>query len=271
MTQSAGDTLSRSIPAHQSAAPPRENAATTKTRVWSQTLDDEVRVIALSVEGIYWQELPGSTADTLIRQLDRGEQPEHLFGDEATYIPLRRIERVCVDRTDDNDMDIAFRDGKEKETETITVEDRGVRDEIFDAMQRALGPRMTEYSDQYSVPRSIFGALVTLTLTGLVTWWLAAAAASIRAAEAIEITGRKKGIKQLFVWALDLLGPWGVSIVGSIVGALVVFYLIHRVKNPPLMVFLQNRPYRSPSPISTAIKYALLFAVWGWLISVVVR
>ena len=245
--------------------------AARKARVWSQSQDDEVRVIALSAEGVYWHDLPGKDADNLIRELDRGEQPEKLFNNEATYIPLRRIERVSVDRTDDNDVDIAFRDGKERETETISVEDKQMRDEIFDSLQTALGPRMTEYSDQYSIPRSIFGSLVTLTVTGLVTWWLAAAAASIRAAESVEITGRKKGVKQLFVWALDLLGPWGVGVLGSLIGALVVFYLVHRYRNPPLMIILQSRPYKPASPVSTAIKYALLFAVWGWLVSIFLR
>jgi site-specific recombinase len=97
------------------------------------------------------------------------------------------------------------------------------------------------------------------------------AAAALQMAGEVEFTGRKKGLKQLVVWILELLGPTGVGIIGGLICALCLWTLVQRLKAPPHLQILQPKPYQAQSALVTALKYIALFAVWALFLPPLLR
>lgn len=239
-------------------------------QIWIDEKSDKQQVVALSDEGIYFEKLESEQAEALVSQLQAGESPDVLFGEDADHIPLRRLAKVTVDRNDDNDIELYFGEGKERKNTTLSVDAKEMRDAIYSALRESTSSRFSEYVDQYNIPRAAFASLATFSLFALLTWALMAAASAIRAAEELDITGRKRALKQAFAGVLDFLGPTGVGIIGGILCLLALFVLVSRIKKPQLMYILQSKPYKSGTAIGTSVKYALLFGVWIWVAMVVI-
>ena len=240
-------------------------------QVWVDQGHGRNQVIALSTESLYVEDLKGPEAEAKVTKLAAGEAPDGIFGVDATHIPLRRLTKIAVDRNDDSDIDLCYYEGKEKENETLRVSEKGTRDNIYSALRDATSSRFLEFVDQYSRARAAFASLATLTVLALATWGLSIAAVAIREADEIEITGRRQGLKQLFAWVLDFLGPWGVSVVGGLLCLLAAATLISRVKTPQLMYILQSEPHKQGSSFGTIAKYAALVAVWAWVAFIALR
>ena len=228
---------------------------------WKDVDGDSAQLLLVSNEAVYAETYKGSLIEAQISRLQAGESPAQVFGDKATHVVLRGVKRVQQSSAD-SDIDFEVGEGKEAKTESLTIEDAGVRDAVFGAVEQATQGRFRRYEDTYSKARAAFASALTFSLLAMGTAIAANAATAIRAADEIEITGRKKGLKQMVVWVLDTLGPWGVSILGGLLCALALFVLIQRVQAPPHLQMLQSKPYRPQGPIITGIKYALLAALW---------
>jgi len=237
-------------------------------RHWLDKKEDEVQLIVLTDEGCYAQTGTAQETDQLLAELQAGKSPATAFAQSATHVPIRTLTQVKRNHFDD-DIDFNFNAGKESKEESITIDDSAVRDAVFDALEQQMRDQFQRYEDQHTRPRAAFGALVALTIFGLGTWGLRAAAIAFQTAEEVEISGRKKGLKQLFVWVLETLGPTGVTVIGGLICALSAWVLVNQLRNPPLMHILQAKPYKPQSGVVTAIKYGVLAVVWVFVVRIV--
>lgn len=231
------------------------------TRHWIDAKDDEVQLIVLTEEACYAQTGTQEQTDQLLAELQAGKSPATAFAESASHVSLRTLTQVKRNHFDD-DIDFNYSDGKEDKEVTISIDAEDVRSAVFDAVEEQMRERFQRYEDQHTRPRSAFGSLVALTIFGLGTWGLRAAAIAIQTAEEVEISGRKKGLKQLFVWVLELLGPTGVTVIGGLLCLLSAWVLVNQLKSPPLMHILQAKPYKPQSAVVTVIKYGVLAVVW---------
>lgn len=236
---------------------------------WQHREDDRTQLIAVTDEAIYAQHMPHAEAAQRVGELANGGSPTQVFGDKATHIPLRALTRVERDVHDD-DIDFSYDEGKDSKSATLTIADAETRASVFAAVEHAVGARFRRYEDNYDKPRAAFGSLVGLTVTLFATWMFAAAAASIRAAEAYEVSGRKQGLKALFAWVLDLLGPVGVTAIGGLLALLIGWHLVNRLKRPPYMQILQAKPYAPPGRFGVGMRYAGLLAVWLFAVKIAI-
>lgn len=228
---------------------------------WIDVDGDTHRLIVVSSEAVYAEDYSATTVRAQLQRLEAGESPAQVFGSKATHVVLRAVKRVLQSSVD---SDISFEIGEDKEakTESLTIEDAGIRDAVFGAVEQATYGRLRRYEDSYSKPRAAFASALTFSVLAIGTAIATQAAAAIRAAEEVEITGRKKGLKQMLVWVLDTLGPWGCSILGGLLCAFALFVLIQRVQAPPHLQILQAKPYTPQHGIVTGFKYALLAGLW---------
>lgn len=228
---------------------------------WLDVDGDSTRLIVVSSEAVYAEDHKGEVAQAQVRRLQAGESPAQVFGEKATHIVLRAVKKVQQSSAD-SDIDFELGEGKDAKSESLTIEDAGIRDAVFGAVQQSTQGRFQRYEDSYGKLRAAFASALTFSLLAMATAVATKAAIAIRAADEIEISGRKKGLKQIAVWVLDTLGPWGCSILGGLLCALALFVLIQRVQAPPHLQILQAKPYRPQSGIVTGIKYALLAGLW---------
>jgi hypothetical protein len=228
---------------------------------WQDKSDDKTRLIVVTNEAVYAEEMDAAASLRQVGELNAGKSPATVFGKDATHVVLRSVSRVHQSRGEE-EIEFVLRDGKDEKTESVSINDDGIRAEVFSALERVTQGRFQRFEDQYSRARAAFGAALSLTIFGFITKFSASAAAVIRAAEDYEVDGRKKGLKQLIVWVLDFLGPTGVWVIGGSICALLAWSLYSHLKAPPFMTLLQAEPYRPQSSIVTVLKYLGLAAIW---------
>jgi hypothetical protein len=76
----------------------------------------------------------------------------------------------------------------------------------------------------------IKGPLFGLLAAGLLTWTTYSTALETQGGVHREYTGRRAGLKQLFAWLADLLGPTGVLVAGGLIIAACVAWLVLSLK-----------------------------------------
>jgi hypothetical protein len=229
-----------------------------RMQYWQDIDGDKSQLVVVTNEAVYAESLQAALAEQQIARLRAGESPATVFGKDATHVVLRTVKRV-QQSSSDSDIDFVSGEGKHANTQSIDIEDAGVRDAVFGEIEQVTQGRLRRYEDTYNRPRAAFGSLTALAAIGFITKVCIDAAMVIQA-EGYEVEGRKRGFKQMVVWALDFLGPWGVGIIGGLLGALALFTLVQRIKSPPHLQILQAKPYRPQGVIVTGVKYALLIA-----------
>ncbi len=227
---------------------------------WQEKDDDKTQLIVVTEEAVYADKMDHAASLRQIGELTAGKSAATVFGKDATHVVLRSVSKVQQERGDD-DIDFTLRDGKDEKNETISIADEGIRNEVFAAIERVSHGRFQCYEDQTGRARAAFGPILALTIFGIGTKIAVSAATAIRAVEEYEISGRKKGLKQLVVWVLDLLGPTGCWVIGGILCALSAWVLYHRLTAPPFYSILQAEPYKPQGPIKPTLKYLALAAV----------
>lgn len=233
------------------------------TRHWIDRDGTKTQLVVLSDEAVYAETMSAADGQRQVRELAAGKSPATLFGKDATAVMLRTIRRAQVD-DNDSDIDLTHADGDKEASTSLRFAGSDVRDAVYIALREALAPKMREHVDEYTRPRAAVGSVAALTVIGVGTFLLAKGAAAIQAAEHLEITGRRAGLKKLLAGTLDTLGPTGVSVIGGILALLALLVLVQRLREPPRLRFLQAAPWSAPSGTGTLVKYALIAVAWGF-------
>ena len=225
----------------------------------------KAQLVVLTQETIYTETFSAADCQRQVRELAAGHSPDALFGKNASVIAFRTIKRVQID-DNDNDVDVTHTDGGKDIRTSLRFEQNDVRDAVYAVLRDRLGKKMREHVDEFTRPRAAVGSLTALTVFGIGTLLLAQAAAAIQAAEHLDITGRRAGLKKLFAGVLDTLGPTGVSIIGGSLCLLALLVLVQRLRQPPRLRFVQAASWSAPSSVATIVKYGLLLTAWGFVV-----
>lgn len=108
-------------------------------------------------------------------------------------------------------------------------------------MESLLGSGWSRREIQYGPLRAGVGPLVSIVVVGGITAALWAGARSLAAGDDVDTDGRRGLFKKVFVWVLDLLGPTGVLVLGGVIVLALLWWLVARVKDPPLMAVISRR------------------------------
>ncbi len=231
-------------------------------KVWinEETLFDPI--IVVGNDAIITASLKPAELEDAKRRIEEGEGPLNVFGDRATMIPYFSIKKIKFEENDD-DIEVDYKAEKDAKSKTLAPVDQAVRQEILTEIQLHLGEDFTSMTEKYSLPRAVFPSLMTLSVFIFITKFLYLVAARIAAGTEIEVSGRRSGLKRLFLWILDLLGPTGVLILGGLLMLLTALVLFKRLKEPTIVTTIKQGKQRTGSVIGTVIKYAILIGVWA--------
>ena len=197
------------------------------------------------------------------QRLLAGEAPSAVLGSDATIIPIAAVRRFVTD-VHDEDIEVEYASGASNETETLRLASGEKRDEVFAALKTAAGDRFTEYEESFSVPRSAFAPLMTLTICGALTWVFARAAQDVSSG-ANDPGFQSDTLKAIMLWFMRLFGPTGVYIVGGLLCALCLLSLVMRVKRPPTLLILNQGKHRPGTKLGLVFKYLLLLGAWSFV------
>ncbi len=235
---------------------------------WIDQNNDKAQLIVLTGEAVYAETLAPTAAAQAVDALQAGRSPATVFGKDAKHVTFRSMTRVQYDEHD-SDIEFHYRDGKDDASVSVSIETPGLREQVFAAAQQQLSDTFGAYETHYSRWRAALGPLISVTVFGLGTLALRAAAIAIRAADEVEVSGRRQGLKKLFAWVLDTLGPMGVSVIGGLLVLLSAWVLYTRLQQPQRLHILQPGPYSPPSQVALVLKYVVLVAMWALALRII--
>lgn len=154
---------------------------------------------------------------------------------DQAQIPWSSIVKVRSNRHRD-DINVTFKGSSREELKNIGFKDAASRDAALRLIHKRLGPQFRWREEQYGLARAAGAPLITGALMSAFTYVSAMAATGLASGEEADIHGRNRAAKSAFVWALDLIGPTGVWIVGGLAVVGCILWMVGRVKRPPLMV-----------------------------------
>jgi hypothetical protein len=154
-------------------------------------------------------------------------------------IPWSSIVKIRANRHRD-DMNVTFTGADREELKNIGFKDASTRDAALRIMHKRLGPQFKWREVQYGMGRAAGVPFLVGATLGAFTYVSAMAATGLAAGERVDIHGRNRAAKMVFGWALDLLGPTGVSVIGALAISACLMWMVGRIKRPPLMVTIER-------------------------------
>jgi hypothetical protein len=229
--------------------------------IWLKEGSSTGSLAVVSDDAIVTGELNNDVLEDTISRIKGGESPLNILAKKATHIPFFNIRCVQFDEHEE-EIEITYQEGKENKSTTIDFENKADRTDAFQLMENRLGDNFTSLTESYSKLRAVYAPLLTLTIFGFLTWLFHGAAKDIASGAEADFSGKNSGIKAIFFWILDVIGPIGALVVGGLLMALAVMALIQRFKEPPIITKLQEGPQSPSRGIGTVIKYAILVGLW---------
>ena len=131
-------------------------------------------------------------------------------------------------------MVVRYEDKGKLKKETIMIAESSYREPIATevANTNQLNKNIVEESKTQPLLLNILGGIIT----AVVTWVARGLALDAEQGEHYVATGRRSGIAQLFVNAVEAIGPLGVTIIGTLVFLYFIYLANKRYKNPALEV-----------------------------------
>jgi hypothetical protein len=202
------------------------------------TGEDEMfdRLFVVTDDAVYVSNPDKEKLSGITSQLREGAAVTTVVPD-AEEIRHSAISSVKANKFRD-DLNIYHRQGSRTRMKNATFRDSAARDIALAALARRLAPRFQKREVQYGAVRAALAPLLTAGGIAAFTYVSVQAAAGLAAGEEVDIRGRARGEKRMFAWALEILGPTGIGIVGSLLVLGCIAWLVARLKQPPLMITL---------------------------------
>jgi hypothetical protein len=219
-------------------------------RVWTNPEIESPGFLTFTDETIYWLETcTAEKAAELRRRLEAGEKPVAVLPPETSAIPLNSLVSVTIDRHDAL-LTLGYRKGDEQEEQLVTVRDTPTRDRLFSTLGRHLGENWRPREEKYSRLGALGTPLIVAVIIAAVTaflWWL-----STTITEAAAMAGGVIPANNIKLWLLDealyYITPLGVLIIGGLLLACVVWWMVERIQVPPHVITLTRLDAEKRAP-----------------------
>jgi hypothetical protein len=205
-------------------------------QLWSKAEDKSATILALRGDEIHRLEVTGNKARQeaarIMGALQQGQEPATVGANSSSALKVGSIGRaqVCEDNTlvefhpeGENGKPLKFASGDKKGAEIIRA-----------VLARAGRPFREGKQDitavEAVIPPIIIGVIIGFLWT--MVYWTAGEMAAEPDKE-IEVTGRRRGIKQLFVFVAGMLGVNGTLVLGGVLLAAIVGWATMRVVRRP--------------------------------------
>jgi hypothetical protein len=207
-----------------------------RAHVWTDEKAAFESLVALDENSIFVASPDESKIVEIAEQIRSGTPPvAALQGSKAKQIQLDTLKYIKSNRHSTIvRYKISGADGKD-ELGNFTIKQEQ-RDDLFTKLD-LLCSRGFKYTEtQFNHLRAALAPLLTIGIVGLFTFMSQQAAIQMAEEGTSPIRGRHALVKRLYAWALDLLGPTGVIIVGGIIGVLCLVWMVRRMATPPFML-----------------------------------
>lgn len=232
------------------SAPPilPEPTSPSSRTVWLNPDNLRARVTALFEDAVVVANPDSATLKEIETSLQQGSFSASLLGQKLKAVPLDAITSVTSNKHHSK-VNIYYQLGQKAQYLNVPFATQESRDEFFAALQARLGPKFEAEVKEFNIFQAMITPLLVLGVLILATYLCHGAALEAAAGVEPEIRGRRQLLKLVAAWAITLLGPTGILILGVILGALILFWMFSRMVTPPVMMKLV--PAKTPRPVKS--------------------
>lgn len=208
----------------------------TDVKVWTDEKAAFESLVAFDENGIFVASPNRTEVVEIAEQIKSGTPPASaLEGKRAKLIQLDTLKSIKSNRhTNIVHYKTVGTDGKDSLGNFTIKKDQ--RDDLFKSLE-ILCSRGFKYTEtQFSIFRAALTPLISIAVVTLFTYLGYGAAVQMAAGDTADISGRNAGVKRILASGLDILGPYGVAIIGGIIGVLCLIWLVNRIKTPPFIL-----------------------------------
>ncbi|MEW5870208.1 MAG: leucine-rich repeat domain-containing protein [Chloroflexota bacterium] len=223
-------------PAQPAAQPEADIAPARDRQVWLNPKNTQDRVVALE-SGVLYVANPSEPVLARARTAFDQDLPLAALVTPRLAIPLEQVRRASADRHGKS-ISIRYNENERLRLELLIFDEAGQRDDFLKALHERLAPGFALRQEQFNPLQAAILPGILLAAVALLTYLFYMAALESQAGVEAVIRGRYAFMKQLAAWAIELLGPTGIVIVGGLLGLALAAWLLRRVANPPLMATL---------------------------------
>jgi len=144
-------------------------------------------------------------------------------------IPVKDVTFLSYTEIESNLKLKYLKDGKEK-SKNLPFDIAEERVDFTNSIAQKLNLKKDIATENKTTP--LFKNLAIMAFVSFITYVLFDAATTLQNGGTIEVSGRRSGVKRLFVMAADYLGPTGSIIVGVIAIIITTFLTFKRWSNP---------------------------------------
>jgi hypothetical protein len=203
-------------------------------QLWSKADEKRAVILAMRDDEIHCLEVTGNKArqeaTRILGALQQGQEPSTLGVSSSSALKVGSIGRAQV--CEDNTLIEFHPEGENGKPVKFASGDKKGADIIRTVLARAGRPFREEKQDitavEAVVPPIIIGLIAGFVWT--MVYWTAGDLAS---GKEIEVHGRRRGLKQMFVWAAEMLGMNGTLIVGVVLLLAIIGWATMRVVRRP--------------------------------------
>jgi hypothetical protein len=197
-------------------------------------------------EAVYWLVgCPPEKAAELRARLEAGDKPGEVFSAGCTVLPLAALAWVSSD-CNASTIELGWSKGDEYETAKLHCRDFAVRDRLFAHLHRHLGDRWQPREAKTSPLMAVWAPLFCILVVAGATWWLhwlASEAADMAARHGGQLPPGARDFRTWFLAEVLLyVQPLGVLLVGGVLLAIAVWWLVVRLRTPPHEIILNRVP-----------------------------
>ena len=207
--------------------------------VWTDPTEITTPLVAIGPTEIILAKPPRDRLDEAADQAARGSIDPSW---KPKAIGFEDLERVRFNsRSNGTDVWIRFQTGNKPETKTIGFAKTEHRGEFLEALTSKTAGQMDRKTRVTTPITAAVKPGIWLIIISFLSWLSIQAALQMdREGADVEITGRHQGMKRIFVWLVDTLGPTGTMALGGGLVVICVIYLAFRIAKPPVWEELRS-------------------------------
>lgn len=205
-----------------------------RSQVWSRVEEKRGIVLALRGEDLHRLEVTGKTArrdvPRILEALEEGQEPATVGARSIESLTLSSIGQVRVSPDQD---DVEFRAGGDGGAILKFSTSGNLAGEIARAVLAGTGRTFREGREEITATEAVVPPAIVGVIVGALWTLLYMTAGQIAAGKAIEIHGRRAGLKRLCVMAAETLGVNGTLVLGAVLLLSIVAWATMRFLRRP--------------------------------------
>lgn len=209
-------------------------------QAWAHARASDFTLIALTHDALWIGDKNEVDLPNLTSYLNGGGDPTPVFADRGIRIDLPVLYQAEANKHD-MAVDVQYQLGDQRANSHLDFANQADRNVFFASLQARMGKTVTMETEQVPAWKVGIKPLAWACFIMFITIMFYLGAKQLIAGETeAEIRGNKKFLKLIAYWIIDLIGPNGVLIVGTLLVIGCVIWFVMRAQQPPILVRLKR-------------------------------